>query len=243
MNIEWRTSGMVAAIAGILTMLIAGIAGHNLGTILIRAVVSALLAGVGATGLQILVARFLPELMQIDSGDASETPSGQSVNLVVGDEEEDIRPPSSLAGIEAVDDDALDDDADGMGDTDSDATGAGEVALDSNTEDSDSGESRLAPLQEAVDGDTVRDGSSVAHEIQEGQRAPMNDDDDDEEEVEELTSGGELPEIGGLESSFRDISLDGESASDRKSGGDQGNTMGQDPAEIAKALQTMMKRE
>ena len=258
MNIEWRTSGVVALIAGILTVLIAGLAGRNFGTVLGRALVSGLLAGAVATGLQILVSRFLPELTELGTERKTDSATGQSVNLVVGDDgEEGITPPNTLAGFESAGEDSLDaeldedesDVADVRGEDGVSTGSIVDVSSDSVAErqeeagSSEIPESALQSHRSAAEseGQSGDDDAAVAEEIQEGQRAPVND--DDEEEIEELTSEGDLPEIGGLESSFRDISLDGESAADRKSSGEQGNSTGQDPAEIARALQTMMKRE
>ncbi|MFW5683726.1 MAG: hypothetical protein ACOC1I_02640 [Spirochaetota bacterium] len=87
MRFDWRASAVAAAAAFLLSLLIGIIAGVTFGTLILRAVLGAVVFGGGAVGVQLVMDRFLPELRQSVSGDASgETQLGSRVDIVVDDD-------------------------------------------------------------------------------------------------------------------------------------------------------------
>ena len=195
MNLNWRVTGIVAAGSAALTILIAGIAGRAFGVVVVRALIVSVLSVGIATGLQILIMRFLPELAQFGRSEAPA--AGSSLNVVVGDDEAPVQ---------------------------------------------------SAPREESIPAeDWQGDDGGIVEEVEETRAVEHNE----QADIVDVGAGmDDLPDVAGLESSFRDLSAEpGDEESDggspTTSSGSSGGAGadGQDPAEIARALQTMMKKE
>ena len=241
MNVDWRWAAGPAAVAFVLSLLTGVLAGVEFITLLLRAILGSVLFSVVGTGIGFLVQRQLPELLNAQPRSSAETP--HRVDITVGDEDEDAagasegEPPTDeegeLASLEAEE-------------------------IESVGPKEDEGESELAPPRQASQQDITE---SLVEEVEE---AALPDEElskasqFDEEESQELESVDELPDIGGFEGAFDDgtgaeggegyggeeSSLsDFGSGTKSKRSAPEGFDAGNDPAQIAKALQTMLKRD
>jgi hypothetical protein len=90
MTFDWRTSAIAAGAAFILSLLVGGVGGVAFGALILRAVIGAVVFGVGAAVVSLIIDRYLPDLKQSLSapgGGESEEPPGSRVDIVVDDEE------------------------------------------------------------------------------------------------------------------------------------------------------------
>lgn len=239
MNVDWRWAAGPAAVAFVLSLLTGVLAGVEFITLLLRAILGSALFSVVGTGIGFLVQRQLPELLTVQARGSAEPT--HRVDITVGDEEEA-----------------------GASEAESSTDENGELAsLDA--EDIDSVEPKeeetdLSPPRQASQDDITE---SLVEEVEEAalpdeELSKASQFDDEEEESQELESVDELPDIGGFEGAFDDGTgaeggdgYGGEesSLSDFSSGTrskrspPDGFDAGNDPAHIAKALQTMLKRD
>ena len=84
-SVDVRASGFGAAAAFLLSVLVGLISGVSFGTVLLRALLSGIVFGLGVYGARILLARYVPDLLNV--GHAEST--GPGVDISVGDEEDD----------------------------------------------------------------------------------------------------------------------------------------------------------
>jgi hypothetical protein len=98
MVIHWKASAVAASAAAVLVILIAALAGVPIGTIIIRALVGAVVFGAGTAGAILLIDRYLPELTNQDETQDAQSETGKNVDILVEDEaesDEDLRPPDA----------------------------------------------------------------------------------------------------------------------------------------------------
>jgi hypothetical protein len=241
MNVDWRWAAGPAAAAFILSLLTGILAGVEFATLLLRAILGSVFFSVVGTGIGFVVQRQLPELLNVQPEGSAE-PSHR-VDITLGDEEE--------AGVS----------------TDQTPTGEEGGLASLEAEDIESVEPRreeeaaqAAPPLQASQQDITE---SLVEEVEEAalpdeELSKASQFDQEETGSEELESVDELPDIGGFEGAFddgtgaeggegyggEDSSLsDFSSGTGSKRSTPEGFDAGNDPAHIAKALQTMLKRD
>lgn len=82
MKIDWRISAITAGSAFLLSVVIGVIGNVSFGVLILRAVTVAVLFGVGAIGVTIVIDRYLPELRRASAASAG-SPTGNTVDIVV----------------------------------------------------------------------------------------------------------------------------------------------------------------
>ncbi|MFP4301036.1 MAG: hypothetical protein ACLFPW_08165 [Spirochaetaceae bacterium] len=242
MNVDWRWAAGPAAVAFILSLLTGIFVGVPFLVLLLRAILGSALFSALGTGIGFLAQRQLPELFEApgeSSGGAQ-----PRVDITIGDEEEEEVPEPAEES--------------------EDTKEGGLTSLDAEDIESVGPKSEEAPEREAPLQAPQQDiTESLVEEVEE---AALPDEalstasqfEEEETQSEELESVDELPDIGGFEGAFEDgssgesgegyrgeessLSNYGSGSASRRSrpgGFDAGN----DPAQIAKALQTMLKRD
>ncbi len=222
----------------VLSVLVGLIAGVSFGTVVVRAVAWAALFAGAAVGLAALVERFIPELVDGDASPGSEAASrssaGARVNIVVEDDDTD-------AGVER----------------EPAATGARATVLPVGDDESDAERQAGPASAELVD--------AVAEQLADDEEAVMSQAIEEERNgaAVEVDDGAidEMPDIGAFAGSFvssdyeqtegspdgemdDSVSLPDPTRTDgSRSGGSGEVNAGNDPATIARALQTMLKRD
>ena len=209
-----RVAVITGLAAFVLSLLSGMIAGVGLGTVLLRAVVSALVFGVGGVAAFLSAGRFLPGLTDPGTGRASGSgeddaslrteargaAAGARLNIVVeddgsdSDEDESLSPGDENDLVEEVEEQSVDDE---------EAVMKSIIAAESESENSGVGEDAL---------DEIPDIGSFAGSF-------VGPDDESSGEIEETGSSG----------------------GSRQGSGGKG--AGNDPAHIAQALRTMMNRD
>ena len=250
---DWRWAAYPAAVAFTLSLLTGIIAGVDFLTLLLRALLgSALFAALGS-GASALIERQLPELLQTPA--PSSEASRPRVDITVGDDEETGQREDS-SDDEAVD--SLDDE--------NEEAGEGEAAFQSLEADQieevtpkEEAPSRTPPPRREEQDIT----ESLVEEVEESAlpdeelTKASHFEEEENNNSEELESVDELPDIGGFEGAFdgdgppsseggeeEGLSDYGSSSSSRSSrSAPEGLEAGNDPAQIAKAMQTMLKRD
>ncbi len=226
MNNRVRFIAGCAGFALVLSAVTGLFAGIPAGRVLLRAGISGLLFGLFAVGAQAVVARYLPELNALlegstrSSGGERQTPG---VDIVVDDEE-----PLGDAGV------ALETEQDNF-----ERAGPEEAA------NAETGESAGAVAGSAPDdGDdlvevvpTPDELAAEAEEIGTDERRPAAKPEYDPADAVDPGSVDQLPDVG----SFSDGFADAGDANDDSGGSSQSDD--QDPAMMARALQTMLKRD
>lgn len=136
MEIDWKVSAVFAGIAFLLAFLSGAMAGVGFGTLLLRAILGALVFAVVGGGISFAINRYIPDLKRLgggssspDSEDSAQRP-GQNVDIVVeGDEvSEGADAPSMFEESEEESED--DSEADGDADEPRNRAGNGGVALE-----------------------------------------------------------------------------------------------------------------
>ena len=241
MNVDWRWAAGPAVVAFVLSLLSGILAGVPFVVLLLRAILGSALFSALGTGIGFLVQRQLPELLETpgESGARAQP----RVDITVGDEEEaEAAPESSGESEEEGELASLDaEDIESVGPKEEEGT---ENAPPLQSPQQDITESLVEEVEEAALPDEELTAASQF--------------DEEETQSEELESVDELPDIGGFEGAFEDGSTgangegyggEGSSLSDYGSGSSskrsapEGFDSGNDPAQIAKALQTMLKRD
>jgi hypothetical protein len=241
-EIHWKTVAVFGGIGFFLSLLVGAVSGASFGTVLLRGVISAAVFGGIGLGLNVLIGKFLPGLVGDEAGgeQAEEDETG-GVDIVI--EEEVPRTVSEAAAL------STDDDSD---------------------ESFEEGSSFVEEVEEASSDETgspaelAKAGNGVSAE-----NGDESDEADEMEEVEELEEADEdgagvraaevdgevdsLPDIGDFSGSFSTGGdYDGEDGGDTlqsveySSGGNAPvEILGQEesPENVAKAVQTMLKRE
>ena len=203
--------------AFILSVLTGVLAGVGFGTVLIRGLLAALLFGAGAVGLRIAVEKVLPDLLSSNT----ERSGGNRGSDSEGRQSGSASPSAGGRLNIVVEDDAA---ADGYGDEDSGET------------DDENGLVEEVEEQGVDDEEAVME-SVIAEESERGNSGFSGDELD------------EIPDIGGFAGSFVSAGDDDDEAStgtEDSSGSGEGTVKknsGNDPAQIAKALRTMMNRD
>lgn len=216
MSIDWKPVAVSALLAFIIAVVTAGISGIPFGVLLLRAVLGALIFGAGAVGVQFLVAKFLPELVN----PSEESPqTGGSVDIVVSDEDEEEEP---LAAPSEEDDES----SFRPGIPAASVETGGEPLVEE-VEEADAGLDGEAT--EALPADDVGETESVAEADEQSEAAVAATD----------SAVDTLPDVGEFTDSFMaDAAHDAPPQDTAEPTGD-----GQDPESIAKAIRTLMKRE
>ena len=219
MNIRIRFSAGCAVFALVVSLLSAIVAGVPFAMAVMRALISAVVfAGLGVA-LQLAVSRYLPELEELflaggAGSDASDEPGEARQTVdIVVDDDDDIARPDFDQGIDSSED-------------------ADDGLLAVEDEDDDGRDSDAEP--ESADDLVVEAEELEADDVR---RATVSGPDPaDDIDVNGLD---QLPDVGGYSGAFE--------SSDRVSLGDEddGSTRSgvQDPALVARALQTMLKRD
>lgn len=236
MSIQWKPVAVSALLAFIIVVVTAGISGVPFGVLLFRAVLGALIFGAGALGVQYLVAKFLPEL--VESGDGVDSSNGApeaggSVDIVISDDDDELEeevdeteasdgPPEFEPGMPAAT--APDD---------------GEFAAsgqDTGDVPADDGEPLVEVVEEAeLENEPASEPDSEA----ETASAPEAESEPEEVAVAGNESVDTLPDVGEFTDSFMADAAQEEPPQDTARTTDDG----QDPESIAKAIRTLMKRE
>ncbi|MFP4329788.1 MAG: hypothetical protein ACLFP6_03630 [Spirochaetaceae bacterium] len=262
MNTDWKWAAIPAAFAVIISLLTGLVAGVAFLPALLRAILGAALFAVIGSGIGLLVSSQLPELLEKPS--QAPRRSGGRVDITVGDEDEESQETSGEeAGQEASEEGGSplssrdEDDSGDITSLEGDEIEAVELRRESRPP---------APRQETVADIT----ESLVEEVEESSlpdeelsKASLFE--QESYEGGEFESLEELPDIGGFEGAFNggssedegqageqegaggsfDSGFESDSASWSRSSrsAPEGLDAGNDPAQIAKALQTMLKRD
>lgn len=222
MKIDWRVSAIAAGSAFLLSVLVGVIGNVSFGVLILRAVVAAAVFGAGAIGASLVIDRYLPELKNSSSAQADAS-DGAGVDIVV-EGDDDLQ--NGVFGPEIAHD-------------------ASHVESEAEEGDEELGE--LSPVdqeeEESIAEDVAESGSGASD-------IPVNEDEvieeveeaDDEsdvvelEEAEEEPGGGNLPDVDSMSDSFTELPLAEETI-------DDSSDSGEDPALMARAIRTVLKRE
>lgn len=228
MSVQWKPVAVSALLAFIIVVVTAGISGVPFGVLLFRAVLGALIFGAGALGVQYLVAKFLPEL--VESGDGVDSSNGApeaggSVDIVISDDEDE--PEEEVDETEA---------SDGPPEFEPGMPAATASGQDSNAVPAGDGEPLVEVVEEAeLENEPVSEADTEADTAS----APEAESEPDQVAVADNESVDTLPDVGEFTDSFMADAAQEEPPQDTaRTTGD-----GQDPESIAKAIRTLMKRE
>ena len=213
MKVDWKVSAIAAIAAFLLSLLIGVIGGVSFGALLLRAIMAGVIFGAGAVGISVVIDRYLPEL-RTGSGSADVERTSGSVDIVVeGDE------PEAFAAVEEIDAEDGTDYSVGLG---GEASGSGE--FDDEPEELQSDDSYDDSSGASEDGDQLEElpGDESAESI------------GDEDESGE---SARLPDVEGFAESFT------ETPDEASASVDSGSDSATDPATLARAIRTVLKRE
>lgn len=222
MRISWYFAGAIAGTAFLLSAISAAFAGVPFGVLLMRALVSGVLFGGAGIGAELLVQSQLPELYALLRGESAEESENSSQEAGTGGENVDIVLESEEEG----------------------EFGAGPLSGDEDATNTEEG----APIGGDEFVEEVEEVSSDGVEESE----PIVPPQEEAAETEEPGSGDDLPNIGEFSETFQEDRSNQSSATDQGSNiGNLGESSGQgpqgsgneDPAAIARAIQTVLKRE
>jgi hypothetical protein len=221
LDINWKVLAIFGGFGFIISLLVGAISGVGFGTLLFRGILSGVLfAGVGF-GLSILIKKFLPGLVS-ETEEAEEEEESGGVDIVI---EEEAPQASSVAAAEAAGGEEL------FSDTPTQESGPAEEEEES--------ENFIEEVEE-ISGD-----SSEQEEVAEGSSEP-----EDLIEVDADTSVDTLPDIGDFSDSFtNEIAEEGsEGGESQMQSVDSSPTIDlngreEDPRTVAKAVQSMLKKE
>jgi len=234
LTVNWKLAVGIGAAAFLLSVFSGVVGGVGFGAVIVRALLAGLVFAAVGVGLELVVRRFLPELIDADTS----SDLGSRVNIVVDDEEDQLP-----AGAEKPS-------VDGASDPGDEATGArsGEESdPEDNWDDLENPEESLVQeVQEARGGEESVETSNTESGVAE-ETAPSTES-GESSSTEQPSSVGtdeldELPDVGRF---AEDFTSDGTPQSPQDSGPSNSGSVesnGQDPAMIARALQTMLKRE
>lgn len=176
MRIDWKVSAISASAAFLLSVLAGIIGGVSFGALLVRAVVGAMVFGVGAIGVSVAIDRFLPELKAAAASESSDNPGG-NVDIVVEGDDSDVLVPAT-ADLQMGGDDE------------------GDLAADlSASVDDDQSPVELSEEFETGEADSESEGPALAD-------VGTGAGDEESEQVEELAAADKLPDVEGFAESF-----------------------------------------
>ncbi|TVR03407.1 MAG: hypothetical protein EA403_06855 [Spirochaetaceae bacterium] len=224
---RWRFTAGCALFALVVAGLSSALGGNPVGTTLFRAIVAAVLFGAGGTAVRMAIATFLPELEQVfasadaPAGDDVDGVPGGTVDIVV--EDDDLTEGDAFAGSTedpvADVDDAVEREDGGQDDQDGDYV----PSFDSGDDQPGYQDDDLVADAVAVDGDS-------------DENASIQTDPTDAVDPKGVDT---LPDVGGFSDSFEAPESIGMGEGERERSG----SSDQDPAMMARALQTMLKRD
>lgn len=222
MDINWKVLAIFGGFGFIISLLVGAISGVGFGTLLFRGILSGVLfAGVGF-GLSILIKKFLPGLVsETEEGETEEEESG-GVDIVIEEEAPQV---SSAAAVEAA--------------------GGEELVSNAPTQDSETAEEEEGSENFIEEVEEISGDSSEQEEAAEESSEP-----EDLIEVDDDTSVDTLPDIGDFSDSFtNEIAEEGsEGGESQMHSVDSSPTIDlngreEDPRTVAKAVQSMLKKE
>ncbi len=235
LTVNWKLAVGAGAAAFLLSVLSGVIGGVGFGAVFLRALLAGLVFAALGMGLEVVVRRFLPELLDVDAS----PDLGSRVNIVVEDDDDEQLPTGRAQ--------PLDDGAAESGREGSTAGAREESEPEDNWDDLENPEESLVQeVQEARGGEeTVETSKTQSDPAEEGE---TGNDSGDSVSTEPPRSVGadeldELPDVGRF---AEDFTSDGATQSLQDTGPSSSGSAesnGQDPAMIARALQTMLKRE
>ena len=239
MRINWRTVAAAAAVGFVISVLSGLLGGVGLGTALVRAATGSIVVGAAAGGIELVLRRHLPELFsEAPAGETGSTGERPSVEIVL--EEDEYRPEREP---EAGEWDGEDGEAE-RGGFAAAAGGGGEPALQSASLE----ESLVEEVTEELGGEEPVSLSEDDPQLFADRREPADAEEtgliselEDDSEAEDLDS---LPDIEAFSTGFTDDSAE-DGPKQPPASADSGDVgmHEQDPAVMAKALQTMLKRD
>ncbi|TVR87891.1 MAG: hypothetical protein EA428_12555 [Spirochaetaceae bacterium] len=230
--VNWKLAVGAGVAAFLLSVFSGALGGVGLGAIIVRAPLAGLLFAAFGLGLELVVRRFLPELF--DAGTSQEL--GSRVNIVVDDEDE------QLSEVQGQTRDAATPELNGeQGDA-----GVAEKSKSENDWDEldNPEESLVQEVQEARQQDA--DAETAEPELVDETTPDKASEVSEKTEADSQVAANELDELPDVGRFAEDFSSDGTQDSPQVAGSSSPRSAesdGQDPAMIAKALQTMLKRE
>jgi hypothetical protein len=231
MRFDWRASAVAATAALVLSLFSGIIGGVAFGTLIVRAIIGAVVFGAGAAGVSYVIDRYIPDLKKsMQGGGEPAEPrgtTGNQVDIVVDDEvDTDGLAASDFELEEAEESGAAADASSEPGEDERAAEDGFTPGLAAERVQSDGAEEEIAELEEA-------DAGGVGEAPQNGRDASESVD----EQTPETASTGSLPDIEGFSGDFSEAPA---SDSDDE---DTSEASGEDPQMMARAIRTVLKRE
>ncbi len=213
MRFDWRVSAGAAGAALLLSLVTGLISGVPFVTVLARALVWAVLFGVGAVAVSYVVDRYLPDLKSAGMGDGSDSsgtsstgsPDGNMVDIVIDDRMDEEGAPQELE-LDEVDD----------------------------VEEIDTEETQGA--DEALEAEEVAELETPDDETGETEDGAAREGFGESGDASDAEAPGRLPDIEGLSDAFSDGHAGVED-------GEDSGRSGEDPGVMARAIRTVLKRE
>lgn len=212
---NWKVIGGSAVFAFILSFIVGAVSSVSFGLILLRALIGAGAFGGIAFGAIYIIKQYLPDLGATLSLETEDRPEEGGIDIVIEDEHPPQPKPKSTESNESTEDESI------VVPEGLEAETADEVESDSN------GNTFVEEVEET--------GGSIGSDVEEVE--PI------EEEVKQIDS---LPDIGDMSDSFTFSSEEEEDSYSEESSDTPSidiNGEQQDPRVIAKAVQTMMKKD
>lgn len=226
LTVNWKLAVGAGIFASLLSV-ISGVVGRvGLGTLLLRAPLAGLLFAAFILGIELVVRRFLPELLSTDEASGL----GSQVDIVVEGEEGDVLPQESSSSGRAASESLESEGGEGAREQDSSAD-------DDWDEQENLEESLVQEVQEVRRDEVEPEPSSEQSESPEAVAGMEGSDAAQPDELDELPDVAKFAEDFASNDSAGLVGGVGDSRTDSGSGD------GKDPAMIARALQTMLKRD
>lgn len=252
MNLDWKWAAGPAIVAFLLSFLTGLIAGVDFLVVLLRAILGSALFGAVGAGLGMVVARQLPELLEVrEQAVATETERpGPRVDITVGDEEGEApfeEGEAPFAGGEAS---GFDEAPAQTGEGDAGALESLDSDRIESLQPTDAQEGESKPSYDATSREDITE--SLVEEVEEAtlpeeELTRASQFEEEQTQSEELQAVDELPDIGGFDGAFPqsegEATGSGSASTGSTRSAPEGVDAGNDPAQIAKALQTMLKRD
>ena len=219
MKIRIRFSAGCAVFALIVSLLSGVIAGLPVGTIMVRALIAGVVFFGAGTGVQLAVSRFLPELDELLAGSSS--PQDQDARDANGDQRQRV--------------DIVVDDDDGLESAEFSPYGDASQAADDELVKVEPDFGREDQPEAGTDDDLVAEAEEVEADVERKTPAHTRDPSDgiDADGVDRL------PDADGFHDTFEEVEgIDSANGEDGPS-----RSRNQDPAVMARALQTVLKRD
>ncbi len=259
MEINWKVGGITAAAAFVISIFSAGISGVSFGLLLLRAIISAVVFGALGTGVYLLIKQQLPELFGAAPADTGEKDKdiGSNVDIVLDDDISN----AEVVGAGTEDDDSDIPEAEAVNEDEQDVNDreshppAGAAAESEHDEapadggfDAEADSEEISELEAAeAEEDTEED--SLVEEVEEVEENGVEEDSADNTAasgsgIDPAVDVDRLPDL----ENFSDTFVNTDTPED-SSGGTTMDSLesnendGQDPAVIARAVRTVLKRD